>query len=335
MNTPEFIGTDIGGTSIRAARFIGESHLPASKTKIPTQAAKGVDTILQRLEMAIREVAGERLPTIAGIGIAAAGPLDPNTGVVLSAPNLPGWENLPLRRLMEERLGRPVYIGNDANMAALGEWKFGAGQGHQDVLYLTISTGIGAGVITGGHMLVGARGLGTEVGHMLAVPDGPLCGCGQRGHLEAVASGTAIARLARAKLKNGDGAESRLWELSSGDLESVTGAMVGLAAQDGDEFARRLIVEAGTFIGRTVASLLHCLNPSVVICGGGVSLLGDVILEPMRAAVRQFAMSEAYWRHCPIVPAVLGDDAGLIGAGVLAMEETRRLAGAEPALAAM
>jgi glucokinase len=184
-------------------------------------------------------------------------------------------------------------------------------------------------------MLVGARGLGTEVGHMLAVPDGPLCGCGQRGHLEAVASGTAIARLARAKLKNGDGAESRLWELSSGDLESVTGAMVGLAAQDGDEFARRLIVEAGTFIGRTVASLLHCLNPSVVICGGGVSLLGDVILEPMRAAVRQFAMSEAYWRHCPIVPAVLGDDAGLIGAGVLAMEETRRLAGAEPALAAM
>jgi glucokinase len=246
--------------------------------------------------------------------------------VILSAPNLPGWDNLPLRRIMEERLGRPVFLGNDANLAALGEWKFGAGQGHQDVLYLTISTGIGGGVITGGRMLIGARGLGTEVGHMLAVPDGPLCGCGQRGHLEAVASGTAIARLARAKLKAGDGSDSRIWELCGGDLDNVTGALVGQAAQAGDEFARRLIVEAGTFIGRTVASLLHCLNPSIVIFGGGVSLLGDVILEPIRAAVRQYAMSEAYWRYCPIVPASLGDNAGLMGAGALAMEESRRAA---------
>jgi glucokinase len=327
MSASQFIGVDIGGTSIRAARFVGESHDPASKTKIATQATKGVETILQRLEMAVREVAGDNLGEIAGIGIAAAGPLDPNTGVVLSAPNLPGWENLPLRRMMEARLERPVYIGNDANMAALGEWKFGAGQGHMDVLYLTISTGIGAGVISGGQMLVGARGLATEVGHMLAVPDGPLCGCGQRGHLEAVASGTAIARLARVKLKAGDGADSKLWELSSGDLESITGALVGQAALAEDEFAQRLIVEAGGFIGRTVASLLHCLNPSIVICGGGVSMLGNIILEPVRAAVRQHTMSEAYWRYCPIVPAALGDDAGLIGAGVLAMEETRRLAG--------
>jgi glucokinase len=332
MSASQYIGVDIGGTSIRAARFVGENHHPASKTKIATQATKGVETILQRLEMAVREVAGDHLSAINGIGIAAAGPLDPNTGVVLSAPNLPGWENLPLRRTMQERLARPVYIGNDANMAALGEWKFGAGQGHNDVLYLTLSTGIGGGVIAGGQMLVGARGLATEVGHMLAVPDGPLCGCGQRGHLEAVASGTAIARLARVKLKAGDGADSRLWELCSGDLDSITGALVGQAAQAGDEFARRLIVEAGTFIGRTVASLLHCLNPSVVICGGGVSMLGDVILEPIRAAVRQHALSEAYWRSCPIVPAALGDDAGLIGAGALAMEETRRLA-ALPAMA--
>jgi glucokinase len=326
MDASQFIGVDIGGTSIRAARFAGENHEPASKTKIATQAAKGAETILQRLELAVREVAGDDLQEIAAIGIAAAGPLDPNAGVVLSAPNLPGWENLPLRRMMAERLARPVYIGNDANLAALGEWKFGAGQGHMDVLYLTISTGIGGGVISAGQLLVGARGLATEVGHMLAVPDGPLCGCGQRGHLEAVASGTALARLARVKLKAGDGAESKLWELCAGDLDTITGALVGQAAQAGDEFARRLVVEAGTFVGRTVASLLHCFNPSVVICGGGVSMLGDVILEPIRAAVRQYAMSEAYWKHCQIVPAALGDDAGLIGAGVLAMEETRRLA---------
>ena len=260
------------------------------------------------------------MPQIAGIGMALPGPLDPHTGILIEAPNLPGWENLPLQSMMAKRVGRPVFIGNDANLAALGEWKFGAGRGHDDVLYLTVSTGIGGGVISSGRMLVGARGLAAEVGHMLAIPDGPLCGCGQRGHLEAVASGTAIARVARAKLKAGDGSDSKIWELAGGELDNVTGAVVGAAALAGDEFATRLIVEAGTFIGRTLASLLHAYNPSIVIFGGGVSMLGDIILDPVRAAVRQYAMSEAYWRMCPIVLAALGDDAGLVGAGALAME---------------
>ncbi len=322
MATPQYIGVDIGGTSIRAARFTGDNHIPEIKTKIPTQAAKGVEMVLQRIETVIREVAGADLSGVTAVGMALPGPLDPHTGILLSAPNLPGWENLALQRMMGERIGRPVYIGNDANLAALGEWRFGAGRGHQDVLYLTISTGIGGGVISGGRMLVGARGLAAEVGHMLAIPDGPLCGCGQRGHLEAIASGTAIARVARAKLKAGDGSDSRIWELAGGELGTVTSAVVGAAALAGDEFARRIIVEAGTFIGRTLASLLHAYNPSIAIFGGGVSMLGDVLLDPVRAAVRQYAMSEAYWKSCPIVVAALGDDAGLVGAGVLAVEET-------------
>jgi glucokinase len=322
MPSPQYIGVDIGGTSIRAARFAGANHIPETKTKIPTQSAKGVEAVLARIEGAIREVAGERLDQVAGVGMALPGPLDPHTGILINAPNLPGWENLPLQRMMQERVGRPVFIGNDANLAALGEWKFGAGRGHADVLYLTVSTGIGGGVISGGRLLVGARGLAAEVGHMLAIPDGPLCGCGQRGHLEAVASGTAIARVARAKLKAGDGSESKIWDLAGGDLDAVTGAVVGAAALAGDAFAERLIVEAGTFIGRTLASLLHAYNPSVVIFGGGVSLLGDIILNPVRTTVQQYAMSDAYWRNCPIVLAALGDDAGLVGAGALAMEET-------------
>src|SRR5258708_11609133 len=229
----QYIGVDIGGTSIRAARFSGDNHVPTTKTKIPTQAMRGVEAVLQRIEAAIREVAGDRLDQIAGIGMALPGPLDPHTGILIEAPNLPGWENLPLQSMMAKRVGRPVFIGNDANLAALGEWKFGAGRGHDDVLYLTVSTGIGGGVISNGHMLVGARGLAAEVGHMLAIPDGPLCGCGQRGHLEAVASGTAIARVARAKLKAGDGSDSKIWELASGDLDNVTRAGVGAAAQAG------------------------------------------------------------------------------------------------------
>ncbi len=322
MTGPYFIGVDIGGTNIRAARFVGDSHVPDPKTRFPTQAPKGLETVLNRMEQAVRDVAGDELDQVAGVGIAAPGPIDPFAGVVYGAPNLPGWENLPLRRMMAERLGRPVFLGNDANLAALGEWRFGAGQGHNDILYLTISTGIGGGIICGGRLLLGAKGLAAEVGHMLAVPDGPMCG--QRGHLEAVASGTAIGRAARAKLKAGDGEDSRIWDLVAGDLSNVTGAIVGTAAQAGDEFARRLIVEAGTFIGRTVASLLHAFNPSVVIFGGGVSLLGEVILEPIRTTVRQHVMSEVYWRNCAIVLGALGDDAGLIGAGALAMEEVRR-----------
>ena len=321
MTSPIFIGVDVGGTSIRAARFNGHTHAPDPKAKHTTQASKGPEVVMQRIERTIREVAPPDLTGVAGVGIIAPGPLDPFTGTILSAPNIPGWENLPLKKVMEERLGRPVFLGNDANLAALAEWKFGVGRGHSDVLYLTISTGIGGGVISGGKLLLGARGLAAEVGHVLVVPDGPLCGCGQRGHLEAIASGPAIARLARARLKAGDGENSKIWDLVGDELNNVTGAVVGEAAQAGDEFARRLIAEAGTFIGRTVASLLHLYNPSIVICGGGVSMLGDVLLDPLRAAVRQYAMSDVYWRDCPIVPAELGDDAGLIGAGALVMEE--------------
>jgi glucokinase len=321
MTAPVYIGVDLGGTSVRAAQFTDYSHHPERKTKQPTQAANGYAAVIDRLEQAIHEVAPDDLSQVAGIGIAVPGPLDPYKGIIISAPNLPGWENLPLRKMMEERLGRPVYLGNDANLAALGEWKFGAGLGHNDVLYLTISTGIGGGVISGGKMLVGAHGLAAELGHVLIAPDGPLCGCGQRGHLEALGSGTALGRSAQAKLLAGQAQHSKIREMVEGDLLKVTGVIVGEAAQTGDEFACAIIAEAGKFIGLGIANLLHTFNPSVVILGGGVSLLGNILFEPVRAAVRQFAMSEAYWRDCPIVPAQLGDDSGLIGAAVLVMEE--------------
>jgi glucokinase len=178
-------------------------------------------------------------------------------------------------------------------------------------------------MICGGKMLLGAQGLAAEAGHILAVPDGPVCGCGQRGHLEAVASGTAIGRTARRRLKAGWAPESQIRELCDGDLGRVTSATVGQAALAGDTFAQELVAEAGTFIGRSLASLLHLFNPSIVICGGGVSMLGDVLLEPMRSALYRHALNEHYWRECRIVIAELGDDAGLIGAGALAMESGR------------
>lgn len=316
-----FIGVDVGGTNLRTARFVDQSHTPEAKAKTPTLAAKGRETVLGRLERVIRDVCPDDLSQVAGIGLAIPGPVNPQTGVLVTAANMPGWDNVPLKQIMEERLGRPVFVGNDANLAALGEWKFGAGRGHNDVLFLTISTGIGGGVISGGRMLLGAQGLGAELGHILAVPDGPMCGCGQRGHLEAVASGTAIGRLAQARLRAGDGADSKIWELVSGEVDNVTGAVVGEAALLGDDLAIRLVAEAGLFLGRTLASLLSIFNPSIVIMGGGVSMLGEVLFTPVQEAVKRHAMSDAFWRNCPIVPAALGDDAGLVGAGALAMQE--------------
>jgi len=322
MTASYFIGVDLGGTNVRAARFTRQSHTPEAKTKIPTEGARGVDHVYGRIEAAIREVAPSDLALVAGVGIAVPGPTDPYAGVVMKAPNIPDWINIPLRQVMRSRLGRPVFIGNDANLAALGEWKFGAGRGHTDVLYLTISTGIGGGVISGNRLLLGVRGLAAEVGHMQVDPRGPLCGCGQLGHIESFASGTAIAKTAQASLRDGQGEDSQVLKLVDGDISRVTSAVVGQAAQAGDGFACDLIAEAGTMLGQAVASMLHAYNPSIVIFGGGVSMLGDLLLEPTRRAVRRYAMSEAYWKDCPLVLAALGDDAGLVGAGALVMEET-------------
>ena len=309
------IAVDIGGTHIRVAAYNSESTSPIAHHR--TRSYANEPGVYDRLVQAIDKICS---PEVTAIGIASPGPLDPYTGTILATPNIPEWQNFPLAPNLSKHFGVPVHLDNDANMAGLAEWKFGAGKGHHDLVYLTISTGIGGGVIAGGRLLLGARGLAAEVGHILVVPDGPLCGCGQRGHLEAVASGTAIGRTARARLKAGDGADSKIWELAGGEIEAVTAAMVGQAAQAGDDFALQLMTEAGTFIGRTLASLLHLFNPSVVILGGGVSLEGDVLLEPVRAAVRRYSMGEMYWQKCQIVAAALGDDAGLVGAGALAME---------------
>jgi len=325
MSTPSpiFIGVDVGGTNIRAASFTRNSHLPQKKVKHPTKAADGAEAIIKRIENAIRDVAPPGLDGVVAIGIGTPGPLDPYQGIVFSAPNLKGWENLPLKKIMEKRLEKPVFIGNDANLAALGEWKFGGGRGHDDVLYITISTGVGGGVISQGRMLLGANGLAAEVGHVTVDPAGPMCGCGQRGHLEAIASGTAISRAARARLEAGEAPDSKIRDLVQGDLTKVSTTIIGEAAQADDPFAHQLLTEAGKVVGQALASFLHLYNPSVIVVGGGVAFVGELLFTPMREAMRQHAMNEVYWRYCPIVPAELGDDCGLIGAAALAMEEAK------------
>ena len=250
---------------------------------------------------------------ILSIGVAAPGPLDPFTGVVLEAPNIPGWNHLPLRQELEERFDVPVVLGNDANLAALGEWRFGAGQGHSNLIYLTVSTGIGGGVICDDHLLIGQRGLAAELGHVTVVSDGPKCGCGQRGHLEAVAAGPAISGWVKEQLANG-------LESSLSEFDTITTKQVAEAARAGDRLAQAAFRRAGTFIGHAVADFLHIFNPSIIIFGGGVSLSGDLLLDPVREAIPERVLSEHYLDNLTIVTAQLGDDAGLMGALALARE---------------
>ncbi|MEW6567836.1 MAG: ROK family protein [Chloroflexota bacterium] len=309
----DLIAVDLGGTSIRVARFSADGPPPLAQVKTPTQASEGPEAVVRRIIQTIERI----LPagaTDLRIGVGAPGPLDPRRGIILEAPNLPGWTNFPLRDMLQQHFGLPVAVGNDANLAALGEWRFGAGRGTQDLLYLTISTGIGGGVITDGRLLIGANGLAAELGHMTVDPNGPLCGCGLRGHLEAVASGPAIARRARELIESGRPSTLTAQIEPDGGL---TAEAVGEAARLGDPLAREVLAEAGEAIGRHLASLVHAFNPEIIVLGGGVTHVGPLLFEPIERALRAGVLHPAYLQSLRLVPAALGDDAGLIGAMVL------------------
>jgi glucokinase len=313
---PLIVGVDLGATQIRAAVTDVVSGLQR-RAQCLTLASEGPTAVLGRIVDTIREVTeGADWRQVRGIGVGAPGPLDPWQGVICEAPNLPGWHNVPLKAHLEAEFGVPVCVGNDANLAALGEHRFGAGQGVNDLIYITISTGIGGGIIAGGRLLLGADGLAGEVGHMILKPDGPLCGCGNRGCLEALAAGPAIARDAVIRLKAGE--PSIISDLVAGDLTRVSAETVNRAAHQGDALASDLLRQAGVNIGLGLVSLVHLFNPRLFLFGGGVSKAGDLLFEPMRQTLRERAMPSMQ-RNVRIQPAALGDDVGLWGAVALVL----------------
>jgi glucokinase len=310
----QIIAVDFGGTNIRVASFDTPQPPPSEQSKTPTKASEGPEAVLERLKRSIRALFPQDGRNVR-IGVGAPGPLNPRKGIVLEAPNLPGWKDIPLQKTLEEAFHCPVAIGNDANVAALGEWRFGAGVGTNNLIYLTISTGIGGGVIADGQLLLGAEGLAAELGHMTVDPEGPMCGCGHRGHLEAIASGPGIARRAQELILQGRSSSMQEIFEAQGTLTAIE---VGQAAESGDELALEVIAHAGHAIGRHLADLAHAFNPEIFIFGGGVSQLGPLLFDPVREALHAHVMHPAYTRELKVVPAALGDDAGLIGAMVLA-----------------
>lgn len=307
------IAVDIGGTQIRAACYPLDSLTPVCVDRTSTQGG-GQDPISRLLSL-IESVWPED-GEVAGIGVAAPGPLDPFRGIIFSAPNIPGWKDVPLRQILQERFSVPVALGNDANLAALGEWQYGAGQGHHHLIYLTVSTGIGGGVIVNDDLLLGAHGLGAELGHVTILADGPRCGCGVRGHLEALSSGTAIARWTKEQLESG--VESIL------DGDSIISAkIVAEAARSGDALAIEAYRRAGYYLGIALADYLHIFNPTAIIFGGGVSKAGPLLFEPARAAMKEHLQTSQYLDDLVITSAALGDETGLIGALALARRLTQ------------
>lgn len=300
------IAIDVGGTHMRAAAYAPDSQIPLKHQRTKSHAPG--EKIFDRMAALVEAIwPGE----VDAIGVSSPGPLDSRTGVVMATPNIKEWRNFPLTANLMKRFGVPAYLDNDANLAGLAEWKFGAGRGHHDVLYLTVSTGIGGGVILGDRLLQGHHGLAAELGHVTLDPgpSAPLCGCGFRGHLEAFSSGTGIEHYVAERL-------------AAGRKSTLTGRpsaqAIAESAEKGDELAREAYARAGEYLGIGVANYLHIFDPSIVILGGGVSMSGALLFEPFEASLRKRVFHPRYLEGLVIAKAELGDDAGLLGALALA-----------------
>jgi glucokinase len=296
------VGVDLGGTLIRAAVATGPAT-HGSPARHPTPA-EPPPAVLDAVAASVLEATGGLAP--AGVAMGVPGPVDPRSGLVYAAPNLHGWEGVEAGRLLGERLGCPVAIQNDANLAGFAEWTAGAGRGTRDFVFLTVSTGVGGGLVLDGELYTGATGTAGELGHVPTGLDGPACAQGHPGCLEGIASGTGIAERARAAL--GAGQPSVLAAVG----DSLDARDVQAAAEAGDALARGLFDDAGRALGRAIGGIVNVLSPEVVAIGGGLLGAGELLFAPLRAAVAEIAF-EVPLRRCRIVAAALGTDAGLVG----------------------
>jgi glucokinase len=307
------IGVDVGGTKI-AAGVVDEKGAIIEMVKRPTPAANASRTI-EVISEAVREL----LPRyeIEAVGIGAAGFVEESRSAVVFAPNL-ALRNEPVARQVEDRTGRPVVVENDANAAAWAEAKLGAGRGHDHLMMITIGTGIGGALVLNGELYRGRWGMAGEPGHYRVVPDGRLCGCGNRGCWEQYASGSALVAEARDFARRSPGAAVRLLQLSGGTPEGITGPEVTTAAREGDAAALRCFDIIGRWLGEGLADMAAILDPSCFVLGGGVSEAGDLLIAQTRAAFEDGLTGRQYRPHASVVLAELGPDAGMIGAADLA-----------------
>ena len=313
------LAVDLGGTKILTALVSNKGGIIA-RERCLTLADEGTAPVIERLLSAIdsilrlRELGPSDLDSIS---IAAAGAVDLGKGLVTLSPNLPGWHDVLLAEVVREKYRVKVFLVNDASAAALGEHRFGSGKGVNNLVFLTIGTGIGGGIIINGELYQGASGSAGEIGHMTIDMNGSLDVCGNIGCLETLASGTAMAREAKHRINQGE--KSTLTDSIAGKIDNITGEEIGAAARDGDSLALDIITRAGTYLGVGMVNLVNIFNPEMIIVGGGVAKLGDLLLEPARRVVRERAFPESA-QAVRIVTARLGEEAGIYGATAYAFD---------------
>lgn len=311
------IGIDVGGTNVKIA-LVDDNGKIIYSNSVPTYAKMGYEYTVNNIKQAIKDLMKETNTTpsdIEGIGFDFPGQVDCKTGVVKLAPNIPGWVNVPIAQMIEDEFHIPTRIDNDVRCAALGELKFGAGKGCENFICITVGTGIGSGIVINGKVVRGATNAAGELGHIkLQMNGGPICGCGDTGCLEAFASGPAIVAMAQEYIKGGKSTKFR--EMAAAEGGEITPYMVAKAAEEGDPVAKRIFEIVGEYIGIGLTSVINLLNPERVIIGGGVAESGELLLGPIRKTIKERAMVVA-GNAVEIVPAQLGNSAGVIGASML------------------
>ena len=317
------LGIDLGGSKILTAVVDSQGKM-LSRDHSVTPAQEGHEAVINSILKSAYHALGQAniaISALTAVGIGVAGISNPETGILFTSPNLPGWRNIPLRDIMQEKLGKRAFVINDANSAALGELYFGAARGARNFIYITISTGIGGGIVIDGKIYGGAIGTAGEVGHMTIDDDGPVCNCGNRGCWETLASGTALARGARQRIK--EGIRTSILENADGELERVTAQIIHKAAERGDSLAKELIARTGYYIGIGLANLINIFNPELIVIGGGLSNIGDMLLDPAFEVAGERAYKEAF-RAVRFAYAELGRNSGVIGAAAFALQEMKR-----------
>jgi glucokinase len=318
MRDPLSIGFDLGGTQVRAALVAG--GVVRRRAAVLTDVAGGPNAVVGQFRALAAEICeGVDFTRIKAIGIAAPGPMDTQTGIVDHIPTLPGWNEFPLRQRLAQEFLRPTIVENDGIAAAYGEWKHGAGKGLDHLVYVTVSTGIGGGVVVDGRLMHGRRGMAGHVGHFQIAPDGPVCSCGAVGCFEAFAAGTALGK--RAHMAAASDPSGYLGSKAS--FEKIVSRHVVEGARLDDAECLALLREEAEYLGVGFTGLIHLFSPQRLIMGGGVAKAFDLMSDDIHAVIRRNAM--APFKDVPVVVAALGDDCGLVGAAALA------LAAVEPA----
>ncbi len=308
------LGIDIGGTKVGGGVVTPDGEI-IDTARRPTPG-KSVSAIEDAIVSVVDELAERHGGPLVGVGIGAAGWFDRTGDTVLFSPHL-AWRNQALRQDLAARLVRPVWVGNDADAAAWAEYRYGAARGADLALMITLGTGIGGGIVMDGRLQRGAHGVAGEWGHMRVVPGGRLCACGNRGCWEQYASGTALGQTAREVASSSPAAAALLLDRVGGDPAMLTGEHVAKAAAEGDPLALELVSDVGSWLGQGIADLAAVLDPAVVVIGGGVSVLGEMVLGPARARLERALPGRGFRPGPDVVAAQLGAQAGLVGAADL------------------